>query len=41
LEAQHTGTQYLMWVGKLPTSMGEVHIIRNRRRKGHNTHGGG
>jgi hypothetical protein len=30
LEAKHTGTQYLTWFGKSPTSTGEVNIIRDR-----------
>ena len=33
LEAKHTGTQYLTWFGKSPTSTGEVNIIRDRQRK--------
>jgi len=32
LEAKYTGTQYLTWFGKSPTSTGEVHIIRDREK---------
>ena len=37
LEAKYTGTQYLTWFGKSPTSTGEVHIIRDRERIHTNT----
>jgi len=30
-----TLTQYLMWFGKLPTSTGEINIIRDRERIQH------
>jgi len=30
LEAKYTERQYLTWFGKLPTSTGEVNIIRDR-----------
>jgi hypothetical protein len=30
-----TPTQYLTWFGKPPTSMGEVNIIRERKREQH------
>jgi len=34
-EAKHTSTQYLTWFGKLPTSTGEINIIRDKERIQH------